>query len=103
MIMTDENPILSLSSLNDIENRIRNNQETEKDYKMLETFISSVAGESTIISKILSNNNIFSFQQYINERRKPIETRNNIMVSGILGTILGYIAALKTYAINNKL
>ena len=90
--MPIENPIFNLEVLSNIENRILQNTEDLRDLQMLNQFIS--AKNKDYIDTMMKANNITSFQNYLDERKKPYDQRNPKL--GIFsGNLLAAISFLK--------
>jgi hypothetical protein len=97
--MTEENPKLDISTLSLLNKKIQLNSATGDDYKMLDYFLSPFFGIDFVLNK-LKENNIYSYEEYIIERTKPISQKNRAVDGLILGTIMGAISVLEKYISN---
>ncbi len=92
--MTEENPKLEKSFLSLLTKKIMLNSATVEDYRKLDYFLSTFIGKDFILSK-LREYDIFSYEEYILERSKPIALKNRAVDGAILGSILGSISVLE--------
>ena len=101
--MEPENPTISLPELVELERKIKGNNATQKDYERLEFYLSSAGVEKDFLLNVLKEKNIFSFEEFITERNKPIGRKNQAVDGMLLGYIIGTIGALKEYVSLNNL
>ena len=97
--MTEQNPKLDIITLSLFKKKIQMNTATPDDYKTLDYFLSSFFGNDFLLKK-LKENDIYSFEEYIIERTKPISQKNRSVDGVILGTIMGSISVLEKYMSN---
>lgn len=99
--MTINNPILSLTRLNDLESRINSSTVTSRDLEEIDFFISSVGGEKSFIKKRITQNDLQDYDHYIREKAND-NIEKKVQVGIITGSIMGAISFLKSYAIKNN-
>jgi hypothetical protein len=97
--MTEQNPKLDNITLSLFKNKMQMNTASVEDYKILDYFLSPYFGDGYILNK-LKENKIFSYEEYILERTKPISQKNRAVDGVILGAILGTISVLEKYMSN---
>jgi hypothetical protein len=97
--MTEENPKLDKATLALLNKKISQNEASVNDYKLLDYYLSSFLGKDYILNK-LKENNIYSFEEYILERSRPIGIKNRAVDGAILGSILGSITVLDKFISN---
>lgn len=100
LAMTEENPKLEKPLLSLLSKKILQNTATADEYKRLEYFLSPFFGKDFLMNRI-KEFNIYSFEEYILERSKPIAQKNRAVDGAILGTILGSISVLDKYISND--
>lgn len=94
--MTINNPQLDVSKLHQLKTKILNNSATAEDYELLDFFLSGI-GFDNYISNKLTQNGINSYQEFIDERNKPLGQKNTAVDGVLLGNILGTIPSLLNF------
>ena len=97
--MTEQNPKLDIITLSLFKKKIQMNTATANEYKTLDYFLSSFFGDDFLLKR-LKENEIYSYDEYIIERTKPISQKNRAVDGAILGTIMGSISVLEKYMSN---
>lgn len=98
----EQNPSITLKEVSLLETKVIQNSAEVVDYKLLEYFLTIVGAEKEILLNKLKEKKIYSFEQFIEERKNP--KRDISIIDGeLLGTILGATSYLIEYAKTNKL
>ncbi len=94
--MTINNPQLDVNILHQLKQKILNNSATAEDYETLDFFLSSIGFKNYILNKLIQNG-INSYQEFIDERKKPLGQKNTTVDGVLLGNILGTIPVLLNF------
>lgn len=96
-----QNPKLDIETLSLLRRKIEINEASPEDYKILDYFLQVFDYKNFILEK-LRKYEIYSYEEYIIERKQRSDLRNKNVNGDMLGIILGAISALEKY-ITNKL
>jgi len=99
--MEIQNPKLDIESLSLLKNKIEMNEAKVQDYENLDYFLSSIGNPNYFLNR-LKEFNIYSYEEFILERKKPFDKRNRVVDGVLFGTALGSISVLERY-VSNKL
>src|SRR5258708_5734582 len=95
MMSAIEKPKFDKEYFDLLQKKIENNKAIVDEYKSLDDFIESTTGISNYILNPLKELDIYSFQDYIDERKKDFSPLKAKLEGQILGRIIGAISALK--------
>jgi hypothetical protein len=97
-----ENPSITLKVASLLELKVDQNTATKDDYELIEFFLKILGAEKEVLLNKLKEKNIYSFEQFIEERKNP--KRDILIIDGnLLGTILGATSYIIEYAKRNNL
>jgi len=96
LIMGDVNIKMTLEELTFLEEKIRKNQDTIKDYQLIDSFLSKFLPANYLI-EIMKGWGILTFEALESYRKNPSDSPKNPTKEGLVeGTLLGLIGYLKT-------
>lgn len=78
-----------------LQKKIESNKATTEEYKSLDFFIKSTVDIPNYVLNSLAEFNLYSYQEYIDERKKDFSPLKSKLEGQVLGRITGAISALK--------
>ncbi len=91
-----ENLNITIDELNKIEERIEANTAKLKEYKIIESYVTSFMGENYFSEKLFENN-FKDLETFINDRENSKDIKNYVRQSVIIGVLKAIINHYKKY------